>query len=688
MTWTPASHGIEMGLSSRSLPCLISLGLLLGLLAPQLLVPRIVAAQEVCPAAGNPATEAGWAALRDGRLAEARERFSQALVLCPFHLGARTGSAYVDLREGRDDEARAGLAGVLEADPGSVDALVGLGILAWRRGELEEVGRFFRRVQEVDPGNATAADYLGRLPSGLEQPPERGPDPRPDTLDPERADEAWNQGDTELAARLYGDILAADSSDGRALHRLALIHAWKNEHGEALALFDRLLALEPENLEAGVDRARVLAWRGDLDEAMGVVDRILSMHPDYPPALEAKAQFQSWTGEYTGALSSYDRLVGISGDPTGALLAQARILGWASRLEESRSLYDSILAENPRNLEARRGLAQNLRWQGRNAAALQVLEGASADERSNPDFLEQLRWVHAALGPRMEVTLVREGDSDDNAMTTATMAGGWNPVPRLAVRGEAYTRDLQQTTLDLTRYSRGVNLQASYQLEPGWVFNAMAGGSRSDGTASSSTLLRAGVTSPERYNYGGAVRFSRYPLDATAQLVEQGVRVASGELSGRWSPAPGWQIAGSAGVGTFSGEAENRRLHANARVDRRVKGGLTLGLSHRYFGFEKDLDEFYFDPDYFGLTEATGRWLWEPGRWGLLLEAAPGLQKIRSDGDPSAAFRASARLFFRLAPGREVSLSGGYSSAGLQSFSTGDSDYRYRAFILGGSWVF
>jgi hypothetical protein len=177
-------------------------------------------------------------------------------------------------------------------------------------------------------------------------------------------------------------------------------------------------------------------------------------------------------------------------------------------------------------------------------------------------------------------------------------------------------------------------------------------------------------------------------LDATAPLVERGVRVGVVDLSGRWNAAPGWQLAGSVGVGTFTGEEENRRINATLRVDRRLRGGWTVGLSHRYFAFEENLQEFYFDPDYFGLTEASGRWLRERGRFSFLVEAAPGVQKIGSGGELGGAFRASGRVAYRFEPGREVSLSGGYSSAGLQSFSTEAADYRYRAIILGGSWVF
>jgi hypothetical protein len=66
---------------------------------------------------------------------------------------------------------------------------------------------------------------------------------------------------------------------------------------------------------------------------------------------------------------------------------------------------------------------------------------------------------------------------------------------------------------------------------------------------------------------------------------------------------------------------------------------------------------------------------------------APGVQQVTKDGDPSGAFRASARVAYRLAPGREISVAGGFSSTGLQTFSTGTADYRYTALMVGGSWV-
>ena len=79
-------------------------------------------------------------------------------------------------------------------------------------------------------------------------------------------------------------------------------------------------------------------------------------------------------------------------------------------------------------------------------------------------------------------------------------------------------------------------------------------------------------------------------------------------------------------------------------------------------------------------------WVGTAGDWSVLLELAPGAQQVTRDGSLSATIRSSARLAYDVAPGREIALSGGYSSTELQSFSTGDRDYRYHALILSSGW--
>src|SRR5512142_2239462 len=92
-----------------------------------LLVVIFVAAKQFrlgCPTLGNPGADAGWTALRAGRLRPADSAFTAALEQCPEHVGARTGMGYTDLRRGRDGEAGRWFDAVLRDDSTVVDALV------------------------------------------------------------------------------------------------------------------------------------------------------------------------------------------------------------------------------------------------------------------------------------------------------------------------------------------------------------------------------------------------------------------------------------------------------------------------------------------------------------------------------------------------------------------------------------
>ncbi|MDP2958439.1 MAG: tetratricopeptide repeat protein [Longimicrobiales bacterium] len=586
-------------------------------------------------------------------------------------------------------------------------------------------------------------------------PEEPRPEPEPAVPQEDPADAAWRAGDTPLALTLYLERLAADPADGLALHRVALMRAWEERYTEALEHLDRLLAVEPGNLDARVDHARVRAWGGDVPGAIEELERFLEEHPDFPPALEARATFEAWAGRYEASLSTYDQLLAIAPDNAAARRQQAQVLSWASRFEASRAAYDSLLAADPADVEARLGLgrvltfsgdtpgavaayervladhpghvgalqglgralswagrlvdgegayrraveadgsdvsslvglAQVLRWQGRNAAALEVLERAGRLDPSDGDVREQRRWVDVALGSQIRPSVVAERDSDDNRMLTTSVSASWYPVPRLALRADAYQRDLEQNAL--ARSALGLTVSGSWQAEPGWTLSAALGGSENDGSGKTSLAAWSlGVESPGRYPYSGVVRAASYALDATAVLAERGVRLTELGFSGRWTPSPGWRVDGALGRATFQGTESNQRTNFAVAASRRAARVWTLGAGIRSFTFEKDLGDGYFDPDYYGIAELTGRWLHEPDPWSFLLEIAPGVQQVTRDGDPAGAFRTSARLAYRVGPGRELSLSAGYSTTGLQSFSTGASDYRYTAVILGGSWVF
>ncbi|HSR43074.1 MAG TPA: tetratricopeptide repeat protein, partial [Longimicrobiales bacterium] len=423
--------------------------------------------------------------------------------------------------------------------------------------------------------------------------------------------------------------------------------------GAAEAAYDSILARDPGDPEARLGRARILAISDRLEAAAAEYRAIVEDEPDNLEARQGLARTLTWDGEL------------VQGEEA-----------WEEALEvESRSVPSLV------------GLAQNLRWQGRNAAALAVLERARARAPRDQEIREEMRWVEAALNPRVETSLVVEDDSDENRMITTTLMARWHPSPRLGLRMDAYRRDAEQRVLD--HVAQGLTFSVSYELEPGWGLIGGAGGSESDSERDDAfASWHLSVTSPWRYRVGGSAFVRSSALDATAALVRTGVRMTEFGLSGRWAPAPEWRVDATVGGASLEGVEDNGRVNGTVGVSRDLGRAWRVGLAGRAFSYDEDLSEGYFDPDFYGIVEAPARWLWQPGPWSVLVEAAPGFQQVTSGGEVRGAVRTSARLAYRIAPGREVSASGGLSSTGVQSFSTGASDYRYGAFILSLTWVF
>ena len=185
---------------------------------------------------------------------------------------------------------------------------------------------------------------------------------------------------------------------------------------------------------------------------------------------------------------------------------------------------------------------------------------------------------------------------------------------------------------------------------------------------------------------------ARAAFDATAALIDNQVFLDEWSASASWTPARGWTVAGGGGTALFTGRAsgeENRRVNGMLTVARRVSTPLTLGVGARLFTFERDLNLGYFDPDFYGLGEVTVNWVREWRHWSLNAELAPGVQQVRSDGEPSGSFRGGGSVAYVLSPGRRIELGGIFANSGLSQLSPGsNADYRYRALSLTGLWTF
>lgn len=719
---------------------------IVAMTASLLLAPGgpFLAAQEACLERADSIASRGWEAFRRNQLEEARREFEEAVSRCPDHDSARTGLAYLHLRDGVTGSARVLFESVLESDPENVDALVGLGLLAWRSGNLQEVERRFRQVLDLLPGDPTARRYLGRVEDARRT--DRAPDEADRAWDEgERsrsirlysarvaADSAdvpalhrlallrsWSGRHAE-ALELMDRLVEVDPSNVQARIDRARILAWSGDRQEALVALDAVLDDHPANVRALEAKAEILTRPDEIDvegperseslrarrgaapeaaflgrplvdpgpfrEAMSTFDSLTAAEPDALQHRIGLGAALTFAGRYDSARAV---LRGVLERSPGNLRAQqglARALTWDGRLRAGERAWRTVVRTDPREADGWAGLAENLRWQGRPAAALAALERGREEAPGSPRLEDQMRWVRAALAPRVRGGWDDRDDPAEQRTSTTTVVAAWNPLPPATLRLRARRSVHDFAVPSLERSAQGALLTGSWEFEPGWTVTGGAGGFESDGARDPEQLrAQVEIASPPGSPVAGSAGYDRELLDRTALQVERSVvRERWGGLL-RWRPESRWSVAGRGGWSEYRGDDRNTRWDASVGLGHHLSPRWSLGAGLRAVGFESDVADGYFDPDLYGLAELEVGWSRRIEGWRLEVEAAPGLQQIGEGADPVEAFRAGARLSYRLGPGRSAYVAGGYARNGLVSTATGQSDYDYRTFRIGGSW--
>ena len=118
---------------------------------PQMLVTAPLGASKL---------ELAYAALTQGRMADAASGYKEILKVNPEERDALLGLAYVSHQEGRDEEARDYYKRVLRQEPGNPTARAGL-LIQNLSNDAEDVSAGSRDVAEQHPGSAAAQSVLG-----------------------------------------------------------------------------------------------------------------------------------------------------------------------------------------------------------------------------------------------------------------------------------------------------------------------------------------------------------------------------------------------------------------------------------------------------------------------------------------------------------------------------------------------
>jgi tetratricopeptide (TPR) repeat protein len=121
---------------------------------------------------------------------------------------------------------------------------------------------------------------------------------------------------------------------------------------EALASFDRAIALRPQHAEAHYHRANALHALKRFDDALAGYNRALALQPRFAQALDNRGVTLHELKRYDDALASFDAAAVLQPASAAALASRGRALQALKRFDEALASYDRALALRPDLAEA------------------------------------------------------------------------------------------------------------------------------------------------------------------------------------------------------------------------------------------------------------------------------------------------------------------------------------------------
>jgi predicted O-linked N-acetylglucosamine transferase (SPINDLY family) len=219
-----------------------------------------------------------------------------------------------------------------------------------------------------------------------------------------RAAGSFQAGHMDQAEALCRAILRADAGHLVALHLLAAVQTRLGRLQDALASYDRVLAIKPDYPEALNNRGTALHDLHRVEDALASYERALAIKPDYVEALNNRGNALRDLKRCEAAVASYEQALALNPGHVEALVNRGIALHDLERFADALASHETALAIMPDHVEAlfNRGIAlESLRQL---AAALASYDKALAIEPNHVgalinrgNTLRQLKRFEEAL---------------------------------------------------------------------------------------------------------------------------------------------------------------------------------------------------------------------------------------------------------------------------------------------------
>ncbi len=203
------------------------------------------------------------------------------------------------------------------------------------------------------------------------------------------------KGNLGEAEQLYQEVLRLAPDHVDALHLLGVVLLQSGRFEQALIPIRRAIALDPNRAEAHHDLGFALKNRGNLDEAVSCYRRAIALKPDYVEAVINLGNVQFGQGSLDAAIASYKLAAALK--PNNALvhLNLGSAFKRQGKLDEAIVSYGRSIALEATLAEAHIDLGDLLKNQGNLDDAIDCFRRAIALKPDSPE-------IHNALGTALD----------------------------------------------------------------------------------------------------------------------------------------------------------------------------------------------------------------------------------------------------------------------------------------------
>ncbi|NTW52809.1 MAG: tetratricopeptide repeat protein [Chlorobiaceae bacterium] len=178
------------------------------------------------------------------------------------------------------------------------------------------------------------------------------PDPSPIQTKFEKAFACHRQGKLSLAQALYDEVLAIDPNHVDALHLAGVTAAQVNDHHRAIELIDKAIALDPDHEAFHFNRGIALNELKEFGAAASSFSKAFDIKPDYGEAYLNCGNALCRLNKHEEAVDCYDKAIAIKPDDLEAYYCRSIALQQLGLNEQAIASFDQVIALKPDLAEA------------------------------------------------------------------------------------------------------------------------------------------------------------------------------------------------------------------------------------------------------------------------------------------------------------------------------------------------